>query len=297
MYNVYFKYFLFFILIASAGSVQISLQGFIPPRVSEADFIVEYKKICSLLDPYGRIDPSPIDIVFFSDKGMSTKQYSLPEWGGGGAIGLHTIVVRIDKKPFLNQDTYQTAVHELVHIALNRITTIPLPRWFHEGIAMTLSGETSTEESIIISKAIFTGSLIALHDIDSVNNFGQFKAELSYCQSRQAILYLVDTYGMDVLAEIISEVKNKRDFWDGLYEVLHISEKEFEFFYRNYLLDHHGKFFWLIDTYIIWSSIVFLFIIGFILTIYRRKRKMILLETEYENENESAPDDTENSKS
>jgi hypothetical protein len=185
----------------------------------------------------------------------------------------------------LNQDVYQTAVHELVHIALNRICKgLLLPRWFHEGIAMTLSGETSTEESIIISKALFTGSLIDLSDIDSVNNYGRFRAELSYCQSRQAILYLVDTYGMNVLAEIIREVKKKNNFWDGLYEVLHISEKEFEFFCRKYILDHHGKFFWLVDTYIIWSSIVFLFIIGFIITIFRRKRKLKLLEIESENE-------------
>ena len=291
MYKVYLKYLILYALITSADGIEISLQGFIPPRVSETNFIVEYKKIYATLDPHGRIDPSPINIVFFTEKGINKKQYSLPEWGGGGAIGLNTIIVRIDKKPFLNQDIYQTAVHELVHIALNRMTKgIILPRWFHEGIALTLSGETSTEESIVISKALFTGSLIDLHDIDSVNNYGRFKAELSYCQSRQAILYLVDTYGLEVLSDIIMEVKKRKNFWDGIYEVLHVTEKEFEFFYRKYILDHHGKLYWLIDTYIIWSIIVLLFIIGFSLTIYRRKRKLRLLEIE--SEKESAPDDT-----
>jgi hypothetical protein len=264
---------------ALLAPAQIVLKGFVPHDINEAVILYEYKKICKILAPYERVDLSPITVSFYSKKMAEKKSFSLPEWGGGGAIGKHSIIVHIDKKPFLNHSLYQTAVHELVHIAINRICdNFTVPRWFHEGLAMFLSGEVSERENIVVSKALFIGGLMSLSSIDSVNSFGKFRAELAYCQSRQVVRYLVETYGMDVIPELIQASKETGSFWNGYHEVLRISETELESYYRKFIMEHHGRFFWLVDTYLVWGVIVLLFLTAYILTLIRIRRKKRLME-------------------
>ena len=279
------KIFLFLIILIVTLSSQVMLKGFVPHEINEGAILYEYKRIYKTLAPGERIDLSPLNVTFYSGKYSSNENYSLPEWGGGGAIGKNDIIVCIDKKPFLNHSVYQITVHELVHIAINRICQdVAVPRWFHEGLAMILSGEATTRENIVVSKALFSGSLMQLKAIDSVNAFGRFRAELAYCQSRQAVLYLIDIYGIGVFREIIKASKETGSIWKGFEEVLEISERELELLYRNYIMKNHGRFFWLADYYLIWSGIVLLFLMGYVATLIRIRKKRKLLDQEERDE-------------
>ncbi len=273
-------FIIFFIIIIQSYSY-INLKGFVPPEINVPIITYHYQKIYKILAPNQKIDQSPISIQFFLDYKKSSNTYSLPEWGGGGAIGKDKIIVQMDKKPFLDHNPYQVTIHELVHIVISRICDgFTVPRWFHEGLAMMLSGEITNRENIVMSRALFTGSLLSLQSIDSVNYFNRFNAELAYCQSRQAIRYLINTYGMEVIADIIAASNNEGTFQKGLFTVLHHSEKELEKYYRNYIYAHHGKFFWLFDAYLLWGAIVVLFLIGYILTLLRIRKKKQALERE-----------------
>ncbi len=172
-----------FIVMVTIGiiSADIVVQGFTPQRIDKATIQYEYKRVYKTLAPNHRPDTSSLMITFYSKATRKHMDFSLPEWGGGGAIGSDTIVVNIDKKPFLEHSPYQVTVHELVHIVIKRhCKNVAVPRWFHEGLAMTLSGEASERENIVVSKALFSGSLMPLGSIDSVNLFGRFRAELAY---------------------------------------------------------------------------------------------------------------------
>ena len=277
----YIKLLIILLSIVLSGSSQVKLKGFVPPEIKESGIVYEYKRIYKTLAPKEQVDLSPLSITFYTEHWSSKEKYSLPEWGGGGAIGKDNIIVPIDKNPFLNHTIYQVTVHELVHIAINRICQdVAVPRWFHEGLAMILSGEATTRENIVISKALFSGSLMQLHSIDSVNAFSRFRAELAYCQSRQAVLYLIDTYGLEVVAEIIEASKQKKSFWSGFKEVLELSEKELQLLYQSYIMKNHGRLFWLVDYYLVWSGIVLLFLIGYVATVIRIRKKRKLLEQE-----------------
>lgn len=275
------KIFLLVITLIVTLSSQVMLKGFVPHGIDEGAILYEYKRIYKTLAPSERVDLSPLNVTFFTGNWSSNEKYSLPEWGGGGAIGKNDIVVCVDNKPFLDHSVYQITVHELVHIAINRICQdVAVPRWFHEGLAMILSGEATTRENIVISKALFSGSLMQLKAIDSVNAFGRFRAELAYCQSRQAVLYLIDIYGIGVFQEIIKASNETGSIWKGFEEVLEISERELELLYRNYIMKNHGRFFWLVDFYLIWSGIVLLFLTGYVLTLIRIRKKRKMLEQE-----------------
>ncbi len=283
MRKIVFTFLLTSVIVSSSFSIPIKLKGFVPLDIKESAIAYEYKRIYKTLAPSRHIDNSELNITFYTKKGSSGFTYSLPEWGGGGAIGKDNIVVCMDLKPFLNHTIYQITVHELVHIVINRICKDTfIPRWFHEGLAMILSGDPTTTENIVISKALFTGSIMPLSSIDSVNSFGQFRAELAYCQSRQAIRYLIDTYGIEVVPDIIEAANRHESFWKGFFDVLQVSEQEFESFYRKFIIQHHGKFFWLVDYYLIWGGIVILFIVGYIVSVLRKRKILLLLGNQEE---------------
>lgn len=270
-------------LFHNACGISVKLVGFVPPSIDESAVMYEYRQIMSVLSPKPESDREPLTITFFTRNTAPPHRFSLPEWGGGGTVGTDQIVIALDRGPFLGHTVYQTMVHELVHCVLNRLCKdIALPRWFHEGCAMVLSAEPSSREHIVISKALFTASLLPLSAVDSVNTFKQIKAELAYSQSRQAVLFLVETYGLDVLKEIINETNKTGSFWKGFNEVLQYSEKEFEILYQDFIYKHQGRFLWLIDTYLLWALILLLFIVGFIVTLIRVRKKKQQLEY-YEN--------------
>ena len=53
-----------------------------------------------------------------------------------------------------------TASHELAHIAINRICdTVKIPRFFHEGVAMSLSGSITIDEQLTLSIALLNHNL------------------------------------------------------------------------------------------------------------------------------------------
>lgn len=272
---------LFIILILIKLSAQITIKGFVPPEINEDIIAFEYENVHRILAPNRKIDNSPLSVTFFTKHGSEKMNYSLPEWGGGGAIGMNTIVVNIDKNPFLNHNTFRTTVHELTHIVINRIAgDLPIPRWFHEGVAMNLSGDATQEENYTISKALFMGSLMPFSSIDSVNAFGMFRAELAYCQSRQAVNYLIKTYGQEVLGEILDASVITGSFWIGVQNVLELSEMEIEHYSREYIFNTHGKFLWLVDKYIIWVCILFLFFLAYAMSVIRVRKKKALLAME-----------------
>lgn len=248
---------------------RIELTGFVPPGIDAAFVNYEYRRLWKAIVPFRHPDTSGINILFFNTHGTVAEEGLLPEWGGGGAIGRDRIVVPIDRPEFLEMDLGRTLVHELAHIVLNRAAPdrVYFPRWFHEGVAMALSGDLSEREKFALSKAMFSGSLMPLASVDSVNLFPQFRAELAYAQSRLAVEWLVSTYGVEVIGEIVEGSVKRGSFSGGLDETLKIGPREFESSARNYLLQTQGRFWWILDEYLVWALISLFALFSFV-TVY-----------------------------
>jgi hypothetical protein len=270
---------LILVLCLSIPAAQLQFEGILPPDVNKAALTADYYRIYGLAAPRQRPDPAPVKIIYFTEKPGERDGYGLPEWGGGGAIGRDLIVVPAAFKPFLDQSFSQVTRHEIVHIVLARAYPgIAIPRWFHEGVAMTLSGELSFEENIVVSKAIFTGSLMPLASIDSVNLFGRNKADLAYSQSHLAVLYLIDHYGMEVIADILFKARKMGSFWPGFYSTIALTQKEFEDLARRDVSSRFQLVFVFADYYAFWVAIVFLFLIAFGVTMVRRQKRLAQME-------------------
>jgi hypothetical protein len=258
---------------------EIILQGNIPAGINSITLTSEYYRIYRIIAPEKRPEKSPLKIIYYTKSHAGELGHMLPEWGGGGAIGDSLIIIPVDFKPFLEQSFPQITVHEIVHIVLARAyPSIPIPRWFHEGVAMLLSGELSFEENTTISKAIFLGRLMPLRSIDSVNNFGRWRADLAYSQSHLAALFLVEQYGMAVLPEILRAARLSRDFNSGMLKAIGLSTREFEDMVEKYIASKYRFVFFVTDSYIWWLLIAFLFIAAFTVTMARNRKRAAAME-------------------
>ena len=268
-----------FFCIVFPSSGEIILQGNIPADITSSSLLAEYYRIYRILAPEKRPDKSPLKIVYYTKSHAHEMGFVLPEWGGGGAIGDSLIIIPVDFKPFLEQSFRQITVHEIVHIILARAyQSFEIPRWFHEGAAMLLSGELSFEENALVSKAIFLGRLMPLGSIDSVNSFKRNRADLAYSQSHLAALFLVDQYGITVLSDILRGARKSRDFKAGMLDAIGLTMREFEEMVEKYVASKYRFVFFVTDSYLWWALIVLLFIAGFVATTIRNRKRAAAME-------------------
>ena len=253
---------------------ELRFEGVVPAGVNRQALAVEYSRIYRTVAPLQRPDRSVLRIVYFSKTDKIENAGILPEWGGGGAIGGNLIIIPTDFKPFLEQNFSQVTVHEIVHSVLYRAYPgVNIPRWFHEGLAMLMSGELSFEESSVLSKAIFLSRLMPLASIDSVNGFGRNRADLAYSQSHCALRFLTDNYSMEVIADILRKAQRMHDFWKGLNEAVGLSPAEFEDLTRKYIVSKYQFVFLITDYYAWWVGIALLVIVGFFVTMRRNRKR------------------------
>jgi hypothetical protein len=279
--------FLLFLLASSACADILHIEGIVPPDVDKAAMNAEYHRIYRLVAPRQRPDPSPLRVVYYSEKSTDNFNGVLPEWGGGGTIGGNLIVIPTTFKPFLDQSFAQVTRHELVHAVLARAYPgLYIPRWFHEGVAMTLSGELSFQEDVIVSKAIFTGARMPFASIDSVNNFGRNRADLAYAKSHLAVLFLVDRYGIESIPDILSTAKRTGTFWEGMHNALALSPSDFDYLVNGDISSRYRFAFIFADYSAFWVAIAFLFLVAAGVALVRKRKKLDQMEREEKLEDE-----------
>ena len=279
---------LFFLLVFFAAFARadiLQFEGIVPPDVDKIAMNAEYHRIYRVVAPGKRPDASPLKIVFYSEKSGAALSGLLPEWGGGGTIGANLIVIPTTFKPFLDQSFSQITRHELVHAVLARsYPGVDIPRWFHEGVAMTLSGEISFEENVIVSKAIFAGSRMELSWVDSVNGFGRNRADLAYARSHLAVQFLIEQYGIEIIAEILQASQRTGSFWKGMRAVLSISPQEFDFLASKDMSSRYRWAFLFADYSALWVGIALLFLVATLAAIMRKRKKLDQMTQEEESE-------------
>jgi hypothetical protein len=260
---------------AASAALSIDLQGRVPRGITGAFLHDNYARILKAVAPDAPADSAPIRIIYYGRSDERKLGVRLPEWGGGGAIGRDSIIVPVDRAPLPDMDVGRVTVHELVHIALERAYgRLRVPRWFHEGLAMTLSGELSLEEQVTLSRAIFLRKLLPLDSVEQVNRFDTYGAALAYSQSHLAVAYLIDKYGMDGVPELLSAVRETGRFDSALSGVFGLTMPELERAVNNYTAERFRYVFFFSDTYLYWSLGALLLVAGFItVTVRNRKRR------------------------
>lgn len=240
-----------------------------------------YSRLRKTIAPALPVDRSLLHIIYYSGSDAHNPGARLPEWGGGGAIGRDTIIIPVDRLGIAGMDAGRVTVHELVHVVLARTYgDIPIPRWFHEGLAMTLSGELLFEEQVVLSRALFSRRLLTFEAIEKVNNMDRYGAALAYSQAHCAVADLIGDYGNDTLRLLLDAVRTRGSFDSAMAQVIGYSAREWESFVREDLVKRYSLVFLISDTAIYWLPVTFLFIVAFIAVTVRNRRKRRRMEEE-----------------
>jgi hypothetical protein len=256
----------------------------VPSSVAPGFLESNYERIWKAVAPDTGVDTNTVTIVFYSKGDERTLGVRLPEWGGGGAIGRDTVIVPIDRFPLADMDIGRVTVHELVHIALERAYgRLRQPRWFHEGLAMTLSGELSFEEQVALSRAIVTKRLLPLDSVEHVNRFDRFGASLAYSQSHLAVVYMIDKYGIESVHELLRAVRKAGRFDTALVAEFGFSPLEYDRMVRNHIIDRYRFVFFFSDTWLFWTAGAVLVVAGYVAIRLRNRRRKKQLEEEEKN--------------
>jgi hypothetical protein len=193
----------------------------------------------------GLLELGPVVIyVASTDEEFRALTYGgVPDWGAGcafperGVVVLRTPVAAPD--PLRMEDVI---VHEIGHIAAGRVLKrVHVPRWFHEGIAMTLAGEWRLPRSPALAGAAASGELVPLDELAVAFPAGSADAMLAYSESFYAVRFLMEEAGQATPAEILSAVAVSGSFEAGLGMLLGRTLAEFE---REALASFEERFGW-----------------------------------------------------
>jgi hypothetical protein len=116
----------------------------------------------------------------------------VPDWGVGCAIANRDLIVlkspRIVTYPLQME---KVVVHELAHIATARVLgSVRVPRWFDEGVAMTVAGQWRLSQSSAMASAVLFNRLIPLAELEGRFPEGIQEARLAYAESFRAVEFL-----------------------------------------------------------------------------------------------------------
>jgi hypothetical protein len=253
----------------------VNVTGTPPPRIRRAALEREYYRLVGQLADNRRHTNRPLTIIYYgAGEDQPAAAAALPEWGGGGAIGPDTILIPLDRPLFFTRNLHQVTVHEMVHSILTRAYPgVDIPRWFHEGCAMTLSGEVSFDEALTLARAVLLGRLMRFEQIDSVNSFDRARAELAYGQSHAAILFFIDKFGLDGIRELLGRARRVDSFEKGMHATLGFRTREFERLAAHHIRQRYGLAFVFGDFYLLWLLVLLLAGGAFVVTRIRNRRR------------------------
>ena len=145
-----------------------------------------------------------------------------PRWAAAYAIPARgTIALRMDRiGSYPHNGLQQVLVHELAHIAIHRRRGAGrVPRWFDEGLSMSIARETGFADLFHTSLALVFGGDFSLEVLDQRFHTTQSDAQAAYALSRSFVRWLEEEFGLDVGSRILELVNRGASFDTAIQRV------------------------------------------------------------------------------
>lgn len=196
-----------------------------------------------------------------------------PDWGAAAAVPPRRLIVIKSPMHFnVNRSLSELLAHEYAHLALaDRTGFYSAPRWFDEGLAMTVSKEWSWSDNLAMSKAAVFRGLLTLDTIEYVNRFTEGPAHVAYATSFLAVSYLYKQYGADAVNLMLDSIARGVSLDVALLAATGSNYRDFEAEFRVYLDGRFNASSLLADTMYFWLALAFVLIAGGYLQ-WRRRR-------------------------
>lgn len=141
---------------------------------------------------------------------------SVPEWAAGVALPEQNLVVL---RAFPGSPEARAILrHELSHVAVGRLSSGHVPRWFLEGLATLQAGDAWSRHGPSLVRAAIAGRLFRLHDLAEAFPTGAADAELAYAESADFVSWLVERSGEAQVRGLLGDVVSGTSFEAAMSE-------------------------------------------------------------------------------
>jgi hypothetical protein len=162
----------------------------------------------------------PIRVVLAAEEGELARQVS--PWTAGFAVGEADLVVLFpSRSPGYPHDTLEDVLrHEVVHVLITRAAGgRPVPRWFHEGLAVALERPWGLEDRSRLASTLLFGPRLTLGGIDSLFAGRQDVQARGYSLSAAMVRYLISDRGRAAPAAILRGMSQGWTFDEAVINV------------------------------------------------------------------------------
>lgn len=162
----------------------------------------------------GLTDPGPPIRVILAEEG-SVQALSAPRWVAGYALPEQGVVVLLPaRSPSYPDSTLEGLLrHEMAHVLVGRASGLrPLPRWFHEGVAMIAGSSWGLEEQTRLATTLLSGGEVPLAEVDQRFGGGEGEVRSAYTLAGAFVRDLLSRHGRDVIGEILRGVASGLSF-------------------------------------------------------------------------------------
>jgi hypothetical protein len=211
----------------------------------------------------------------------------VPHWGEAAADPAQwRIFLKSPAASSRKELDWQTIKHELAHLVLAEIADPGhLPRWFNEGAAILLAGETDHVDPLAISRAMTTNSLVTFDEIEALLSFPNEQAALAYSESYHAVKLLLRRHGAEALYQFASALAVHSDARLAFRAAFAEDLWDFEVAYFDHLR-RNFRWYVLLDETLLWSGVILALVVaGYFVTRWRNRKKV----QEWEQEEPAPP--------
>ena len=203
----------------------------------------------------------------------------IQDWAVGCAFPLsRRIVIQNPKHIALAKlQLAQVLRHEIAHVLFGQCTrkaVKEIPLWFIEGIAIYLADEWVPSRHETLLKHIFSKSILPLQELEQGFPRSQAGADLAYAQSQDALRWLVEVKGRDVLFALIAELHAGSNFTTAFETVVGWNLATYDTLWRESLGKRYQWASLFSNTYFFWGGVGGLALLGYLVRRNRRQRHL-----------------------
>ena len=162
----------------------------------------------------GLDDPGdPIRVVLVPE-GSALAQRVPPSTAGFASLDEGLIVLFPARSPAYPHDTLEDVLHhEVTHVLMARAAGgVPLPRWFHEGLAVIAERTWSVEDRARLLRELMLVRRTSLDHIDALFAGSDTAVTRAYTLSAAFVRDLIRQYGVDAPGNILRRVAGGQPF-------------------------------------------------------------------------------------
>ena len=178
----------------------------------------------------GLREPGPPIRVILAPEGSEAAE-RVPPWVSGYAIGEMGVIVLLPQRVPAYPDSSLDDLlrHEVAHVLVARASGgRPLPRWFHEGMAMIAGLSWGFDDRSRLTLALLTDRPVSLSELDDRFAGTQPEVNRAYAISGAFVREVFERYGPEAAPEILSGVARGLSFEDAFRSATGVSLAEAE---------------------------------------------------------------------